>query len=272
MKASILTKILDVLLALVICFAVIVALLWFVHTFNVFKLPGFVIKFFDGDSVSIDVQDTFETDLLTLIESQSYMEGEYEYVRLTGEKAHDLLSSFAPVNNYYWEVETTVTSGAENRVQNHRIYKRGEDVRIDTVDNDSDLTTVYSDNGAVTVDNKNGGKILFENGNGFSYTDIINVSTLEKALSPDNYSIDTVAVVELEDKKYLYLEIPKSGVNGVDKFFVSLDNGIVLYSSSEINGTEYFKQNTVVFDSESVISDNAFDVNYSKEGAPLMLQ
>ena len=39
MSKTVFSKILDILVTVAVCLSVIVALLWFVHTFNVFELP-----------------------------------------------------------------------------------------------------------------------------------------------------------------------------------------------------------------------------------------
>lgn len=270
MKGNALTKTIDVLITLLICVLLIVALVWFVHTFNVFKLPAFIENIFVSDNVGDDKRDAFEENLLALMESQQYVSGEYQFVSLTNDKAIQLLSSITPVSDFFWEVETSFSYENDLRKQLHRIYKRGEQIRIDTIEDGEDLTTVFSDSTVITVNNVTGGMSTFSGDTDFVYDSIINIAALEYALSSD--TVNDIAIVESEGKKYIYAEIPKKDIDGVDKYFVSLDYGLILSATSYIEGIEYFSQQTLSFDTESVISDKAFEITDSKTTEPLTLQ
>lgn len=265
MNKSVFSKIADIFLTVVICFAVIIALLWFVHTFNVFELPDFIESFFSTEKSSVEKKDEFEENLLKLLESESYTEGEYKYVTLTSDKALQLLASISVSSDYFWEVETTVEYDDDARVQLHKIYKQGNKVRFDTSDESTDFTTIISDVGSITVNNLTGEQVKFSGDTEFTYSRLINIAAMEHFLDSDNLNVNSIAVVEFENEKYLYVEIPKNGVSGIDKYFVSLDYGVVMYASSEIDGNQYFLQKTIRFDCDSIISDTAFEITDSEK-------
>lgn len=270
MKASRFSKVIDVILTFVACVLFISALTWFVHTFEIFDLPDFVENVFWGPPKS-NGQDEFEQNLLELMEKEPYIDGAYEYVRFTPDKALQLLSSVTPTSDFFWQVETIVSYGDASRTQLYKIYKKGEKVRVDTTEENSDLTTVFSDGITVTVNNRTGDTISFSDDTSFSYSNIINVAALEYVLTTEPVVKD-IAIVEIENEKYIYVEVPKKDIDGLDKYFVSLDHGLILYASSSIKGKEYFSQVTSVFDVESVISDNAFELNDLRTEEPLKLQ
>ena len=264
MNKSVFAKIADIFLTVVICFAVIIALLWFVHTFNVFELPDFIDSFFTTENTSVEKKDAFEENLLKLLESENYTDGEYKYVTLTSDRALQLLTSVGVSSDYFWEVETTVEYDDSKRVQLHKIYKQGNRVRFDTTDESTDFTTIISDAESVTVNNNTGELVKFSGDTEFTYTNLINIAAMEHFLASDNLNVNSVAVVEFENEKFLYVEVPKNGVSGIDKYFVSLNYGIVMYASSEIDGEQYFLQKTVRFDRDSTISNEAFVIMNSK--------
>lgn len=270
MKGTVFTKIIDVILTLLVCVLLVIALVWFVHTFNVFELPDFIENIFASDNVDSEKHDVFEENLLALMETQQYLDGDYQFVSLTKDKAIQLLSSINPVTNFFWEVETDFVYGNDSRKQLHRIYKRGDQIRIDTIEDGEDLTTVYSDSAVVTVNNVTGNITMFSGDTDFEYDKIINIAALEYALNSD--TVNDIAIVESDGDKYIYAEIPKKDIDGVDKYFVSLDYGLVLSAASYIDGNEYFTQETLSFDTESVISDKAFEITDSKTAEPLTLQ
>lgn len=271
MRGTVFAKVFDIALTLIACALVLLALGWFVHTFNVFELPPFMERFFGSDDNNAVNNDAFENNLLELIESSVDPNKDYEYVALSPEKAAQLLSSLEPVSDFFWEVETTFTRGSVSRTQLHKIYKQGERVRIDTVEEGLDLTTVIAKGKTVTVNNETGEVASFGGDTDFSYGNIINIAALDFA-DDSATTVNDIAIVEQDEKKYIYAEIPKKGINGVDKYFVSLDYGLVLTASSSVNGVDYFYQNTLSFDDSSVISDNAFDITDLKTAEPLTLQ
>ncbi len=272
MRTTLIAKIIDIALTLVACVLIIVALIWFVHTFDVFELPEFVERFFENDNPTDDVYNEFDNNLLALIEAQPYINGDYEYIKLTPDKALQLLSSVTVEENFYWEVKTTVTHSSDSRTQLHKIYKSGDSVRIDTSEEEIDFTTIYKDGNTITVNNTTDDVASFGDDTDFSYTSIINIAALEQVLASNKTVVNDIAIVEMNDMKYLYTEIPKQDINGIDKLFISLDHGVVLNASSSLNGTEYFSQSTISFDSESIISDKAFDINLSETAEPLRVQ
>ncbi len=272
MRTSLIARIMDIALTLVAFVLIVVALVWFVHTFDVFELPRFVERLFEKERQIDDVYNEFDNNLLALIESEPYIDGDYEYVRLTEEKALQLLSSVRVRENFYWEVETAVSLSSEVRTQLHKIYKSGDNVRIDTTEEGLDFTTVYKNGETVTVNNTTDEVASFGDDTDFSYTSIINIAALEQILASQKTVVNDIAIVEIEGMKYLYAEIPKDNINGIDKLFISLDHGVVLKASSSLNGVEYFSQSTVSFDSESIISEKAFDVNLSETAEPLRVQ
>ena len=142
MSKTVFSKIFDILVTVAVCLAVIVALLWFVHTFNVFELPEFIDSFFASDTPDTEKKDAFEENLLQLLESENYTEGEYEYITLTSDKALQLLTSIDVVSDYFWKVETIVEYDGSARTQIHNIYKQGDKIRFETKDDLSDFTTI----------------------------------------------------------------------------------------------------------------------------------
>lgn len=268
MNKTTVAKIADIVLSLLILAAVILALLWFVHAFNVFKLPAFIENVFWPKEEPKETTDVYEEKLIALVEKQPYISGEYELVTLTADKALELLSGVVPVSDFFWNVETTYRHDSDIRTQKHMIYKKGDKVRVDTVEDGSDTTTVFLDGNTTVLDNETGESITFSGDTEFDYTELVNIAALKNALENTTTSVNEIAIAEFENEKYLYVEIPKPVINGTDVYFISLDYGLVLEATSSLDGKVYFTQKTQTFDANSVISDNAFDVTDLKTAEP----
>ncbi|MBE6700991.1 MAG: hypothetical protein E7582_03785 [Ruminococcaceae bacterium] len=259
MKRSVFSKIFDAIITVIVVVSLLFALAWFVHSFNIFKLPPFIAYIFEGNTSDIS-SDMYEKNFIALISDTDFKESEYDFVTLTSESAYDLLSAIEPETNFYWEVETVYSYDYSSRKQIHRIYKKGDKIRIDTSDDEIDTTILLVDGDITTVNNKNG-KVDVQSGNtDFEYDSLINIAALKYVLLNNTSSVGNVAVVEMDGEKYLYAEFSKSEMNSIDKFFVSLDHGLVLKATSDFENKEYFNQNTLKFDEVSVISDKAFEI------------
>lgn len=265
-------KVIDVVITVVFVLLIAFALLWFVHTFNVFELPMFIRRFIEQDSGYVTNVDSSEVDLLSLIESEDYVSDNYTYVSLTANKAKQLLKSVPQPSNYYWQVETSFSYAGEQRKQKHFIYKQNDKIRVDTDENGIVFTTVFSEGRVYSINNLTGEKSEFSGDTDFTYMNIVNIAALDNFFNDSEAVVKYVAVVDVGEEKFLYVEIPKGTVNGLDKYFVSLDHGMVMYASSSIDGIDYFTQKTVEYDADSVISDSAFEFNGSKAAEPLKLQ
>ena len=268
-----LRKIIDVLLTLIAVILVVFALIWFVYTFDVFELPQFVLNIIEHDESVGESVVGYESDLLSLIESESYIDDSYSYVTVTADKAERLLSSIKPSDNYFWLVETKVTHGNRSRTQQHYVYKKGELTRIDTEENGNVVTNIFAKGKGTVIDNATGEINEFSGDTDFSYSNLVNIAALDGVFDVGgNVAVNYIAVVTDGTGKYIYVEMPKENVNGSDKFFISLDHGIVTYASSSIDGIEYFTQKTMSFDDATVVSDDAFEITYSEKGEVLTLQ
>lgn len=272
MSSTFARKVIDVLITVVIVVLIAFALLWFVHTFNVFELPLFIRRILEPDIEQVSTVDRSEADLLELIESEEYISGDYTYVSLTADKAKQLLRSVPQAESFYWNVETAMTYGGSVRTQKHFVYKQNDKIRVDTEEDGTMLTTVFADGKVFSVNTTTGARSEFGGDTDFSYTNIINAAALEYFFNDEDAEVNYVAVVNVGDEQFLYVEIPKSSINGVDKYVVSLVHGTVMYASSVLDGIEYFTQKTVEFNTDSVIPDSAFEFSASKAREPLMLQ
>ncbi len=260
MNGSLFAKIRDIVLTVVVLVVAVIAIVWFIHTFNVFKLPDFVTVIFEPHQQTDEMTDEREKQLLNLFENGFDSDDGYELAKLTKEKASEVLSSIVPLDDFFWEVETTVSYADDTRTQRHNIYKRGDKVRIDTAD-EQNTTTVFSDGKVVIFNGDTGESTTFSGDTDFSYSNIINIASLEYALKQPSLKVADISLVDMDGEKYLFAEIQKSEINGVDKYLISLEHGIVITASSFIDGIEYYSQKTIGFDAQSIISDEAFDVS-----------
>lgn len=272
MSSTFARKVIDVIITVVIVVLVAFSLLWFVHTFNVFEIPDFIRRIIEPDTDYSVTVDRSEADLLALIESEEYIGSDYTYVSLAADKAKQLLRSVPHTNSFYWNVEVEVSYGGSVRTQEHSIYKKNDKVRVDTEEDGTMLTTVFADGKVFSVNAATGVRSEFSGDTDFSYMNIINVAALEYFFNDKDAEVNYVAVVNVGDEQFLYVEIPKSNISGVDKYFVSLVHGTVMYASSSIDGVEYFTQKTVKFEANSVIPDSAFEFSVSEAGELLSLQ
>lgn len=272
MSSTFVRKVIDFIITFIIVALVAIALLWFVHTFNVFELPDFIERLIEPETEYIDPSYDSEEELLALIESEEYISGEFSYVSLTADKAKQLLRSIPVAENYYWKVETSTLFGGLSRTQTHSFYKQNGKVRIDTDDNGASFTTIFAGGKIFSINNVTGERSECSGDTDFSCSNVVNVAALESFFNSSKTEVDYVAAVDIGDEKYLYVEIPKESINGSDKYFVSLIHGTVMFASSVIDGVEYFSQRTVEFEPDSVISDSAFEFTVSETGEPLALQ
>lgn len=266
-------KTVDVLITLIIVVLLVLAFIWFVHTFDVFELPSFITKIIDPVEEYTENDDEFENELLSLLESEEYIRDEYTYLTVTLDKAEKLLSSVKHTTDYFWKVETSVKYGDDSRTQTHTIYKKGNSTRIDTEEYGGYITNIFANGKCTVIDNITGEVNEFGGDTDFAYSNIVNIAALDVILDKGtDVNVEQIALVDVDEEKYLYVEIPKKNVNGTDKYFISLTHGIIMYASSVIDGNEYFTQRTVKFDDAAVISDEAFAVTYSETGVPLTLR
>ncbi len=257
------SKVLNILILTVCVVSALVALLWFVHTFDVFTLPSFIDDFFDRDSSYENTTAAFEEELLSILSKQSNFDGEYEYVTLSVDNAVSLLNSIDATADFFWSVRTDVKISDFVRTQSHSIYKSENKIRIDTPENGADYTTIISNGSVVRLNNETGEKTSYSHSDDFSYSDIINIVDLKSLLASDLLKIESIAIVTIGSDKYLFIKTPINEMGAVNEYFLSLEHGLVLYAASRIGDEEYFKQETLVFDSDSVISQEAFDITVS---------
>ncbi len=264
-------KIIDILLTLFACVLLIFCLAWFVYTFDVFELPQFVEGFFSHND-NDEGLDESEENLLKLIESQSYIGGDFKPIEVTADRALEIISALPTDDEFFWCVETETQYKGKKRVQTHEIYKKGNKVRVDTSEDGRDYTTIFDGDLTTTINNSTGERSTQRGESDFSYTSIINIAAVEGILSMDNSLVRNISVVDTDEGQYLYFEASKKDIEGTDKYFISIDCGLVMSASSTIMENSYFTQTTTAFDSVSVISDSAFETNYSGEAELLISQ
>ena len=268
MKNGFFSRLFNALFIILLFSVIVLCLIWFIHTFNIFPLPNKIENLFWSSVEDKENLDEIENSVLELLDDSFYKEsGEYEYLTLTPDKATELLKSFKKCDKYFWEVETFSGTSENLRRQLHRIYKSGSKIRVDTVDDFTDSTTVFSDANTF-IKNNITGEIKEINGDTeFYYGNVINIAALDYVFANENSKVSYVSVSDSNGEKYLYVEVPKTSFNGLDKYFISLNYGIVFTASSTINDENVFEQKTIKFDSVSLISDETFDISNSKEEA-----
>lgn len=261
MKSNFLSKIIDAFWILLIFALIGAALIWFVNAFNIFPLPALFEKIFSDNDEIVLPGNELEKDILELIEfNESDSDYNYSYISLTPEKATVLLTDFDVTDKYFWEVETTSGTDKNKRTQTHRIYKKGDKIRVDTIDAYSDSTTVFL-NGVTKIKNNKTGEIRQISGDtDFSYDNIVNIAALDYLFSDPKQTVDFVSVSQDGEEKYLYVETEKKAFSGKDVFFISIEDGVVLNATSEIDGKTVFSQKTINFDTVSLISDDTFEL------------
>lgn len=264
-------KIIDILLTLFVCVLLVFSLAWFVYTFDVFELPQFVESIFSRKNSDEGIDES-EENLLKLIESQSYIGDSFKPVEVTIDRALEILSALPVDNEFFWRVVTETQYKGKARIQTHEIYKKGNKVRVDTSEEGRDYTTIFDGDVTTTINNSTGERSTQRGESDFSYTSIINIAAVEGILSVENSLVRDISVVDTDDGQYLYFEVSKKDIQGTDKYFISIDCGLVMSASSTIMENSYFTQTTTAFDSVSVISDSAFETNYSGEAELLISQ
>ena len=266
MKNGMLQRITDAILILLMLLVVFFALVWFVHAFDIFPLPAPIEKLL-GEKGNYETPTDDDDRVLELFRDNINLEEhDYNLLTLTTEKASELLSSFsAESSTYFWEVETTSGSGNSKIIQKHKIYKKDNKTRIDTVDASSDTTVVFANGTTIIKNNKTGESRLIKGDTKFSYDTIINVASLDYLFKENNTPVKYIGVLDQDTEKYLYIEIPKSTLDGQDTFIVSLEYGIVMSADSIINGKSVFSQKTIKFDNKSIISDETFEISIQAE-------
>lgn len=266
MKNKIFSKFFSAIFILLIFLIVVLGIIWFIHTFNIFPLPSKIENFFWSSSEKEENLDEIENNVLELLED-SFLEDveEYDYLTLSPEKVTELLKNFEKCDKYFWKVETVSGTDNNTKVQLHCIYKKGSKVRIDTTDDFTDSTTLFFDNKTYVKNNVTGDIKEINGDTEFYFGNIVNIAALDYVFSKENSQVSYAGVSDSNGEKFLYVEVPKTNFNGDDKYFISLNYGLVFASTSTINDKIVLKQNTIEFDSVSLISDETFDIFNSKE-------
>lgn len=261
MENKVFSKIVNAFWLIFIFAVVALGLLWFAYTFNIFSFRDSISSFLESGELSEESDVQLENKILHLIDaSYDLEEDQYTYLELSSDKARELLYSFEPPENCYWEVETVSGVAKDKKTQVHRIYKKGDKIRVDTVDKFVDTTTVFSGSETVIKNNKTGEIRKISNDTDFSYDNIINIAALDYLFYENDQSVSFVSVSSADGEEFLYVEIPKINVSGKDLYFISLKYGIVSKATSEINSEIVFSQKTLKIDTTSVISDETFEV------------
>lgn len=259
MKNRVVSKILNALWLLLVFSIIIGAFLWLIYAFNIFSFKDIWTSFRIEKTNETD-NEKYENVLLDLLPDNISNSKQYSFLDLSSDKARELLYSFEAPENYFWEVETY--SGIQNakRNQTHRIYKKGNKIRVDTIDKYIDMTTVFADNNTVIKNNKTGEIRKISNDTDFSYDNIINLASLVFLFSETEQKINFISVEASDGLEFLYVEFPKNKVNGIDEYFISLDYGIVFSATSKIDDEIVFSQKTINIDTKSMISDETFEI------------
>ena len=259
LKSRAVSKVFDIFLTVLIITLVLIALVWFIHTFDIFSLPDKIENFF-WPQHECDANDEIESKVVELISKSALEDDKFDFLVLTPSKATDLLKKIEIPEKFYWEVETTSQTGDDKRIQFHRIYKSGNKIRIDTTDDFIDTTTVFFDGFTYLKNNKNGETREISGDTDFAFDSIVNIAAVQYLLSEEDASVEYVSVSTAKGETFLYVDIPKTLVSGSDKYFVSLKSGLVFTATSQIGDDVVFSQETLNFDTTSLISDETFDV------------
>ena len=262
MKKAIISKIFEYIIIFLILLVVAASLLWFVRAFNIFDLPEGLEKLFYNQSDFVSESDEIEENVISLIQNNDFLDFDdnYSFLPLAPEKITELLSDFDYLDSYFWEVETSAGTDVVNHKQVHKIYKKNEKIRVDTTDAYSDVTTIFLDDLTYIKNNKTGDVRKISGDTDFSHDNVVNIAALDYLFSDSSVEVTLVEVSSHDDVKYLYVEVPKSSGLGIDKFYISLENGLVYFATSEINNKIIFSQKTLNFDKVSIISDEMFNI------------
>ncbi len=259
-KNPTLRKICECFFSGVIIAVLLLLVLWFINFFKVFPLPDFLKNFFDSNKESPDSSYYDESRFYEFLENSGEGVSTVEYVSLNKDNVVHLIKKLIVQEGYYWEVETEVFYGASSSLSVHKIWNNGSSMRVDTVSNGINTSLAVTDKGTAFRDNLNGKTRIIEGDTDYAPESIINIADIAFYVNSERTQITDARFVETDSEEYLYISFYTEEFDKTDEFYLSLDYGIVLSASSEMEGVQTFSQKTKDFVLDSTMSEELFSI------------
>ncbi len=246
-KKTALKRILECFFSGAIVALLLLLVLWFINFFKVFELPSFISDFFDGREESPDSSYFDESHFYEFLEQNNHSESDISYISIDTENVKGLIDVLISHSNFYWEVETTLFYDKDTTVTTHKMWDDGESVRVDSVSNGLNNSLIITDSETVFRNNLTGETRTISGDTDFTPENIINIADIKFYIDSEFTDITDARLIETAEEKYLFVKFYTEKFNKTDEFYLSLDYGVVLSATSEINGVVTFSQKTKDF-------------------------
>jgi len=162
----------------------------------------------------------------------------------------EYLKTYKSPENIRWQVETkmTGTSGVSRQTINY--YKKGSREFIEVIESGKTIYTYSYSGGSVKVNNKiTGESITVSSGEQYSKAAVMRMPEIEFFLEASTKQITDARFDLLDNRQVIFIEYTFPELNQTERYWISLEYGVVLKSESLASGN-------VVMSSETKIIDN----------------
>ena len=246
-KKSSLRKFVEYFFSGVVVVFVLLLVLWFINYFKIFKRPSFISDFFDGEKKDSDTAYSDESHLYEFLEQSGVSENSVSFAEIEKENVNSFVDVLTSKKGYYYEVETTVFYDGRSTATDHMIWNEDDYIRVDSKGKNLDNTYIVTHDGIEFSNNLTGEKRKIEGDVDFTPENIINIADVRFYLNSEYSETVDAKLVQAEEEKCLYLKFYTERYNKTDEFYISLDKGVVLSSTSQIDGVLTFYQKTKEF-------------------------
>ncbi len=260
-KNSTLKRVFECFFSGVVIAILLILVLWFINFFNVFTLPEYITRFFESGNDEPDTSYYDESSFYDFLEQNSHSATDIAYVTLNEDNVEELVYELIERDVYFWEVETELFYKQESTVSNHKVWKNGNSVRVDTLSSGVNNSVVITDTETVIRDNLTGDERKIIGDTDFAPESIINIADITFYLNSDITAVTDARLIETESEKYLFVKFYTKELDKVDEFYLSLDYGVILSAASELEGEIIFHQKTINFVPDTAVSRDIFLVD-----------
>lgn len=178
-------------------------------------------------------------------------ENDHVYPEISHETVKELLSVLETPNVYYWYYNSIIISSAKERTTSGILKYNNGSYMIENYSGDSNgrlEKTVIEENGVVSVQTYNNGQTSLAEFNSETTSAFIEAGVPDiKEFISDNGEDFRYSLHESEYGKLLYAEFTseKDDYSQEQRYYISLDFGIVIKAECYENGTPVYALNTV---------------------------
>lgn len=258
---ELLKKILFFTITAVITAAVIYGVLVLIAMFDVFPMPeGLkdIVLFFEEKE---DPPSTERDKMFDILHTEGESGDNYEKADISP-NIMAYLETFKEPEVFFRESITTYYSGDISKAYTHRIYKNGDNVRIETESDNYSRTVIHSNGDTYISYPDTGEEVLYRNDESFSYLAETGIRAVSDFFSADNKMDEIVSFTRSPTGSSMNIVFSSPSLKIQEKYRISLHYEIVSEADIYSGDTLVFTLTTPQFVSDSPMAEGLFAIPY----------